>query len=229
MLVTTLTKKMSEDLTDYLLESGVKARYLHSEIDTLERIQIVRDLRLGEFDVLVGVNLLREGLDLPGGVARRDPRRRQGGLPPRPDVPDPDDRPRGAEHQRQGAHVRRQGDGGDQGGARRDEPPPRRPARVQRGARDRADHDPEGRLRHRRAVPARGADTSRAAAARRVEGRGHVARGAREARRHARGRDVRRRRRAPVRVRGQAPRRDQGAPARAPGARPRPSARSSCG
>ena len=65
MLVTTLTKKMAEDLTDYLLESGVKARYLHSEIDTLERIQIVRDLRLGEYDVLVGVNLLREGLDLP--------------------------------------------------------------------------------------------------------------------------------------------------------------------
>ena len=65
VLVTTLTKKMAEDLTDYLLESGVKARYLHSEIDTIERIQIVRELRLGEFDVLVGVNLLREGLDLP--------------------------------------------------------------------------------------------------------------------------------------------------------------------
>ena len=65
VLVTTLTKKMSEDLTDYLLESGVKARYLHSEIDTLERIQIIRGLRLGEYDVLVGVNLLREGLDLP--------------------------------------------------------------------------------------------------------------------------------------------------------------------
>ena len=65
VLVTTLTKKMSEDLTDYLLEAGVKARYLHSEIDTLERIQIIRELRLGEYDVLVGVNLLREGLDLP--------------------------------------------------------------------------------------------------------------------------------------------------------------------
>ena len=65
VLITTLTKKMSEDLTDYLLESGVKARYLHSEIDTLERIAIIRDLRLGEYDVLVGVNLLREGLDLP--------------------------------------------------------------------------------------------------------------------------------------------------------------------
>src|SRR2546421_8594465 len=65
VLVTTLTKKMSEDLTDYLLEMGFKVRYLHSEVDTLERIQIIRELRLGEFDVLIGVNLLREGLDLP--------------------------------------------------------------------------------------------------------------------------------------------------------------------
>jgi excinuclease ABC subunit B len=65
VLVTTLTKKMSEDLTDYLLELGMRVRYLHSEVDTLERIEILRDLRLGEFDVLVGINLLREGLDLP--------------------------------------------------------------------------------------------------------------------------------------------------------------------
>jgi excinuclease ABC subunit B len=65
VLVTTLTKKMSEDLSGYLLEMGFKTRYLHSEVDTLERIQIIRDLRLGEYDVLVGVNLLREGLDLP--------------------------------------------------------------------------------------------------------------------------------------------------------------------
>jgi excinuclease ABC subunit B len=65
VLVTTLTKKMAEDLTDYLLEAGVKTRYLHSEVDTLERIQIIRELRLGDYDVLVGVNLLREGLDLP--------------------------------------------------------------------------------------------------------------------------------------------------------------------
>ena len=65
VLVTTLTKKMAEDLTDYLQGLGVKVRYLHSEIDTLGRIQILRDLRLGEFDVLVGINLLREGLDLP--------------------------------------------------------------------------------------------------------------------------------------------------------------------
>jgi excinuclease ABC subunit B len=65
VLVTTLTKKMSEDLTDYLLELGVKARYLHSDIDTLERVQILSELRMGEYDVLVGINLLREGLDLP--------------------------------------------------------------------------------------------------------------------------------------------------------------------
>src|SRR6185503_11695092 len=65
VLVTTLTKKMSEDLTDYLLELGVKVRYLHSDIDTLRRVELLRELRLGVFDVLVGINLLREGLDLP--------------------------------------------------------------------------------------------------------------------------------------------------------------------
>jgi excinuclease ABC subunit B len=65
VLVTTLTKRMSEDLTDYLAEHGIKVRYLHSDIDTVERVEIIRDLRLGEFDVLVGINLLREGLDLP--------------------------------------------------------------------------------------------------------------------------------------------------------------------
>lgn len=65
VLVTTLTKRMAEDLTDFLIDSGVKARYLHSDIDSLERFKIVRELRLGEFDVLVGINLLREGLDLP--------------------------------------------------------------------------------------------------------------------------------------------------------------------
>jgi excinuclease ABC subunit B len=65
VLVTTLTKKMAEDLTDYLLEVGVRARYLHSEVDTLRRVELLRELRLGEYDVLVGINLLREGLDLP--------------------------------------------------------------------------------------------------------------------------------------------------------------------
>jgi excinuclease ABC subunit B len=65
VLVTTLTKRMAEDLTEYLGEHGVKVRYLHSDIETVERVEIIRDLRLGEFDVLVGINLLREGLDLP--------------------------------------------------------------------------------------------------------------------------------------------------------------------
>jgi excinuclease ABC subunit B len=65
VLITTLTKKMSEQLTDYLTENGVKVRYLHSDIDTVERVEILRDLRLGTFDVLVGINLLREGLDIP--------------------------------------------------------------------------------------------------------------------------------------------------------------------
>jgi excinuclease ABC subunit B len=65
VLVTVLTKRMAEDLTDYLTEHGVKVRYLHSDVDTLERIEIIRDLRLGVFDVLIGINLLREGLDIP--------------------------------------------------------------------------------------------------------------------------------------------------------------------
>src|SRR5881397_2627284 len=65
VLVTTLTKRMAEDLTDYLQQHGVRMRYLHSEIDAIERVEIIRGLRLGEFDVLVGINLLREGLDLP--------------------------------------------------------------------------------------------------------------------------------------------------------------------
>ncbi len=65
VLVTTLTKRMAEDLTDFLQQAGVRVRYLHSDIDSIERVEILRDLRLGEFDVLVGINLLREGLDLP--------------------------------------------------------------------------------------------------------------------------------------------------------------------
>ena len=64
-LVTTLTKRMAEDLTEYLHEQGIRVRYMHSDIDTLERIEILRDLRLGAFDVLIGINLLREGLDIP--------------------------------------------------------------------------------------------------------------------------------------------------------------------
>jgi excinuclease ABC subunit B len=65
VLITVLTKRMAEDLTDYLAEHGIRVRYLHSDIDTVERVEIIRDFRMGEFDVLVGINLLREGLDMP--------------------------------------------------------------------------------------------------------------------------------------------------------------------
>lgn len=65
MLVTTLTKKMAEALTEYMHEAGIKVRYIHSDVETLERIEIIRDLRLGAYDVLIGINLLREGLDIP--------------------------------------------------------------------------------------------------------------------------------------------------------------------
>ena len=66
VLVTTLTKRMAEDLTDYMREVGIRVKYLHSDVDTLERTEIIRDMRLDVFDVLVGINLLREGLDIPG-------------------------------------------------------------------------------------------------------------------------------------------------------------------
>ena len=164
VLVTTLTKKMAEDLTDYLLESGVKARYLHSEIDTLERIQIIRELRLGEYDVLVGVNLLREGLDLPevSLVAILDADK-EGFLRGKTALIQTIGRA-ARNVERQGADVRRQADRGDPGRARRDEPPPRDAARLQRGARDHAGVDRQGRLRHRRVPRARVADRARPAA-----------------------------------------------------------------
>ncbi len=78
---TTLTKRMAEDLSEHYTEAGVKCAYLHSEVSTLDRVKILRDLRRGTFDALIGINLLREGLDLPRGVAGRDSRRRQGRLP----------------------------------------------------------------------------------------------------------------------------------------------------
>jgi excinuclease ABC subunit B len=100
VLITTLTKRMAEQLTDYLSEHGVKVRYLHSDIDTVERVEIIRDLRLGEFDVLVGINLLREGLDIPevSLVAILDADKE--GLPALRAQPDPDHRPRGAQPER---------------------------------------------------------------------------------------------------------------------------------
>ena len=220
VLVTTLTKKMSEDLTDYLLEAGVKTRYLHSEVDTLERIQIIRELRLGDYDVLVGVNLLREGLDLPevSLVAVLDADK-EGFLRGKTAL-DPDDRARGAQRERPRPPLRRQDDRGDQGRARRDQPAADEAARVQRRARDHAGEHHQGRLRHRRVPLAREPDRPRQAPARRrPRGRGHVARGAGQARDHARGGDVRRGRGAALRVRGEAARRDQEPAARADGSR----------
>ena len=90
--VTTLTKKMAESLTTYLTNAGVRVRYLHSEVDTLERLEIIRDLRLGEFDVLVGINLLREGLDIPEVFSGGDFRCRQRRFPQNRDIPDSDHR-----------------------------------------------------------------------------------------------------------------------------------------
>ena len=144
-LVTTLTKKMSEDLTDYLLEHGFRVRYLHSEIDTLERIQIIRELRLGEFDVLVGVNLLREGLDLPevSLVAILDADK-EGFLRGETSLIQTIGRAarniRGKVVMYADKETAR-----DAPGDRRDQPPPRDPGGLQRGARHHAGDDPEGR------------------------------------------------------------------------------------
>ena len=212
VLVTTLTKKMSEDLTDYLLEAGIRTRYLHSEVDTLERIKIIRELRLGEYDVLVGVNLLREGSRPARGIAGRDPRCRQGGLPARPDRLDPDDRPGGAKRQRPSDHVCRQDHRGDCGSGRRDRPSPGDPGRLQRRARNHARIDSERRLGHRR-VPVAGqlAKRSGRTPAWGSQGPGHGSIRTREAGGRTRGRDVRRSRGAALRVCREASRRDQGA------------------
>ena len=156
VLVTTLTKKMSEDLTDYLLELGIRVRYLHSEVDTLRRVELLRELRLGEFDVLVGINLLREGLDLPEVSLVSHPRRRQGGLPALRDVADPDHRPRRPQRVRPGAHVRRQDHRLDGEGDRRDQPAPGQAGRLQRGARRRPAAAAQEDRRHHRAARPRG-------------------------------------------------------------------------
>ena len=166
-LVTTLTKKMSEDLTDYLLEMGFKVRYLHSEIDTLERIQIIRELRLGEYDVLVGVNLLREGLDLPevSLVAILDADK-EGFLRGETSLIQTIGRAaRNIEgkvlmYADKETAAMQAAIGGDR-------PPPRDPARLQRGARDHAGDDRQGDLRHRRvpAVRLQGAQVAPAAPA----------------------------------------------------------------
>ncbi len=196
VLVTTLTKKMSEDLTDYLLEMGFKVRYLHSEIDTLERIQIIRDLRLGEYDVLVGVNLLREGLDLPevSLVAILDADK-EGFLRGETSLIQTigraarnvdgtvimyADKETDAMRKALAETERRRGD----------------PGRVQHRARDHRDDDLQGDLGHRRVPAVRGQDAARQEAQRQArarEGGRHVALGDREGDRRARGGDARRR------------------------------------
>ena len=152
VLVTTLTKKMAEDLTDYLLEHGIRVRYLHSEVDTLRRVELLRELRKGDYDVLVGINLLREGLDLPevSLVAILDADK-EGFLRSRP-VADPDHRSGRPKRVRPGPHVRRQDDAVDGQRDRGDQPAPGQAGRPQRGARRRpaaaAQEDPRHPRRH---------------------------------------------------------------------------------
>ncbi len=155
VLVTTLTKKMAEDLTDYLLELGIRVRYLHSEVDTLRRVELLRELRLGEYDVLVGINLLREGSRPARGVARVDPGRGQGGLPALGKVADPDDRARGTKRVRPGAHVRRHDHAVDEERDRRDEPAAREAGRLQPRARHRPAAAAQAHRRHHRPASAR--------------------------------------------------------------------------
>ena len=147
VLVTTLTKRMAEDLTQYYQELGVKVRYLHSDIDTLERIEILRDLRRGEFDVLVGINLLREGLDLPevSLVAILDADK-EGFLRSGGSLIQTVGRAARNVNGR-GDHVRRHDDRLDAARHRRDRAPPRDPGGLQRGARHHAGLD---RQEHRR-------------------------------------------------------------------------------
>ena len=213
-LVTTLTKKMAEDLTDYLLEAGVRTRYLHSEVDTLERIRIIRELRLGEYDVLVGVNLLREGLDLPevSLVAILDADK-EGFL-----------RGQTALIQTIGRAARNVNGrvlmyadkiteairgALDETSRRRalqlayNEEHGIQPESIRKGVSDIAEF-----------LSAGAADGARQASPRRPD-RGHEPRRAGEAGGGARGGDVRRRPGPALRVRSQAPRRDQGAPPRA--------------
>ena len=208
VLITTLTMRMAEDLTDYLLEHGVKARYMHANIETLDRIQIIRGLRIGEFDVLVGINLLREGLDLPEVtlVAILDADK-EGFL--RGERALIQTIGRAARNvKRAGDHVRRQGDRLDARRHRGDEPPARDPERLQRAQRHRAAHDHQGCLRHPHRRRGEGPLQDPA-----PEGRSRRARRSRRAadpHSGPRGRDARGGRGAKVRVRCQAEGRDQG-------------------
>ena len=176
VLVTTLTKRMAEDLTDYLQQMGVRVRYMHSDIDAIERMEIVRGLRLGEFDVLVGINLLREGLDLPevSLVAILDADQ-EGFL--RSDRSLIQTVGRAARHvERPGDLLRRPDHRLDAAVHRGDEPPPRDPARVQRAStasrrRQRVEEHRSGAVHHARRRRARRARGGAAEARRRSPSR----------------------------------------------------------
>ena len=197
VLVTVLTKRMAEDLVEYMHEAGIRCRYLHSDIDTLERIEIIRDLRLGAFDVLVGINLLARGPRHPRMRAGGDPRRRQGGLPALADLAGADHRPRRAQRRRPGHPLCRQDDRFDQVRDRRDRPAPRQAARLQRGARHHAGLDQEEHQRDpavdRRARPLHGRHRR---VGRRPPGR------AQSAQPHRRAREAHAQRRRQPRIRG---------------------------
>ncbi len=153
VLVTTLTKKMAEDLTEYLADAGVRVQYLHSDIDTITRIEILRELRLGSIDVLVGINLLREGPRPARGGPGGHPRRRQGGLPAVGLLAHPDHGPGGAQRGRDGGALRRHHHRLHARGRLGDPAPPRDPDGLQPRARDRPDDDPQDGDRHPRAAP----------------------------------------------------------------------------
>ncbi len=164
VLVTTLTKKMAEELTAFLGEAGVRVRYLHSDVDTLRRVELLTELRAGVFDVLVGINLLREGLDLPevSLVAILDADKE--GFLRSVDVAHPDHRPRRPQRVGRGAHVRRQPHRLDEVRDRGDQPAPREAGRVQPGARRRPAAAAQAHRRHHRG-PGPGGRGHRGAAA----------------------------------------------------------------
>ena len=148
VLVTTLTKRMAEDLTEYMHEQGIRVRYMHSDVETLERIEIIRDLRLGAFDVLVGINLLREGLDIPGMCAGGDPRCRQGRLSALGDLAHPDHRPRRPQCRWAGHSLCRRHHRIDGTGHGRDQSPARETDGLERGARHYPGEHQEAHRRH---------------------------------------------------------------------------------
>ena len=216
-LITTLTKRMAEDLTEYLHEQGIRVRYMHSDVETLERIEIIRDLRLGAFDALIGINLLREGLDIPECelVAILDADK-EACFPSRSETSlDPDHRPGGAQRRRQGHPLRRPHHRLDAAGDGRDRAAPREAVRIQSRQRHHAGEHQEPHRRHHvvglRARPRAGAGRPRRrGGAARPQPQGHH--------RRPRSPHARRRRRPRIRGGGAAARRDQAAGDDGPGA-----------